>query len=161
MNDPGLSAGSQDAIRFPQQSQWVLDMEDVEKHRATGFFIWQTATVGYKVPHDPHDVGQPDRFCLADSFRNHIWVYVQGDDSPRDQLCGWNGERAITTAELDDIPARTRAVKFLHNSARLEERVPVGLVRHPALPPMADPPGRLARRSSGGERTQASCSFRA
>jgi hypothetical protein len=85
-------------------------MQDVEQHRATGSRIGESRPVSYEVANDPHDVRQPGFRCFAGGFRNHARINVDGDDSPCNSLCRWDRKRPVSTAEVDYITARTRAV---------------------------------------------------
>lgn len=83
-----------------------------------------------------HDIVQAHLSGFGSRGRDHLRIDVDPDYIPRYQSRRCEREQPVTAPELDDISARTRAVEFLNDSARIEEGIPHLLIRHPAFAPL-------------------------
>lgn len=133
VDDPGQPTWLQRPPCLAQQSDRILDMQDVEQHRVADAGIGTAATFGEKVAPFENDVGQSDLARFLVRRDDHLRFDVQREDSTGHKRCGRNGERSVPASELHYIAALTSAAHALKDSARIEERCPDFFNRHSAF----------------------------
>ncbi len=133
MDDPHPSAREQGSPSLPQEIDRPLDVEDVEEHRVVDAGVGSTTTLRDKIPYFDDYVGSSGGCDSGRRRGDHRGIDVQGEHGTLNKFGRREGERAIAAPELDDAPARTRATEPCEDSPRVEEGLPIRLIRHPAL----------------------------
>gem|GEM_PF-6224365 len=133
VDDTGQSAGPQDSMRFTQDTDRILDVENIEEHGIAHTRIRTTTPVLNEVPLFGHNVRAAGLGRLTGQACNETRFDIERIDSPRDQFCRRECKRAVSTSELNGITNRVSTVELLQDTLGFEEGVPIRFIRHSAF----------------------------
>ena len=101
MNDPDFSARNQNAISFPEQTNWIFCVQDIEQHHKINCICGEASSVFDKITLLANHVSYSSFFDFCFTSIDHHWINIESINCSTDISRGRDGEQPITAAKID------------------------------------------------------------